>query len=56
MHLAGSLAPILAIWLYEEFESGYAIGAYLAAMGLISLIASLIAKETRETDLATVGR
>ncbi|TCJ30581.1 MFS transporter [Nocardioides jejuensis] len=53
--LAGSLAPIIAIWLYTKFESGYAIGAYLAAMGLISLIASVIAKETRETDLATVG-
>ncbi|RJS45775.1 MFS transporter [Nocardioides cavernaquae] len=53
--LAGSLAPIIAIWLYTKYESGYAIAAYLAAMGLISLVASLIAKETRETDLATVG-
>ena len=52
--VAGSLAPIIAIWLYARYESGYAIGAYLAAMGLVSLIASLIAKETRETDLATV--
>lgn len=54
--LAGSLAPIIAIWLYAEFDTGFAIGAYLAAMGVVSLVASLIAKETRETDLTTVGR
>jgi metabolite-proton symporter len=54
--LAGSLAPIIAIWLYAKFDTGFAIGAYLAAMGAVSLVASLIAKETRETDLATVGR
>ncbi|GAA4081457.1 MFS transporter [Nocardioides kongjuensis] len=54
--LAGSLAPIVAIWLYARFDSGYAIGAYLAAMGAVSLVASLIAEETRETDLTTVGQ
>jgi metabolite-proton symporter len=54
--LAGSLAPIIAIWLYAKFDTGYAIGAYLAAMGVVSLVASLIAKETRDTDLAVVGR
>jgi metabolite-proton symporter len=54
--LAGSLAPIIAIWLYAKFDTGFAIGAYLAAMGVVSLVASLIAKETRDTDLAVVGR
>ncbi|HEY9392615.1 MAG TPA: MFS transporter, partial [Nocardioides sp.] len=54
--LAGSLAPIIAIALYQKFGTGYAIAAYLAAMGAVSLVASLIAKETRETDLATVGQ
>ncbi|RKS78744.1 metabolite-proton symporter [Actinomadura pelletieri DSM 43383] len=52
--LAGSLAPIIAIALYQRFDTGYAIGAYLSAMGVISLIASLIAKETRTTDLANI--
>ncbi|RFS87456.1 MFS transporter [Actinomadura spongiicola] len=52
--LAGSLAPIIAIALYQRFDTGYAIGAYLSAMGVVSLIASLIAKETRTTDLANV--
>ncbi|HEY0890752.1 MAG TPA: MFS transporter [Nocardioides sp.] len=54
--LAGSLAPIIAIWLYAKFDTGFAIGAYLAAMGVVSLLASLIAKETRATDLAIVGK
>ncbi|MFF2027699.1 MFS transporter, partial [Streptomyces sp. NPDC058171] len=53
--LAGSLAPIIAIALYTRFGTGYAIGAYLAAMGVISLIASLLARETQSVDLAAVG-
>ena len=54
--LAGSIAPILAIALYTWFGTGYAISAYLAVMGALSLGASLIAKETRSVDMATVGR
>ncbi len=54
--LAGSLAPIIAIALYTRFGSGYAIGAYLAVMGAISLVATLLAGETRSVDLAQVGR
>jgi MFS family permease len=53
--LAGSLAPIIAIALYNWFDTGYAIGAYLAVMGVISLIAAIIARETQSVDLATVG-
>lgn len=54
--LAGSLAPIIAIALYTTFETGYAVGAYLAVMGAVSLVATLIAKETRSVDLAEVGK
>jgi len=54
--LAGALAPIIAIALYSSFGTGYAIGVYLAAMGVVSLVASLIAKETRSVDLADVGQ
>ncbi|RYF49249.1 MAG: MFS transporter, partial [Comamonadaceae bacterium] len=53
--LAGSIAPILAIALYSWFGTGYAIAAYLAVMGALSLIASLKTKETRSVDMATVG-
>lgn len=52
--LAGSLAPIIAIWLYTQFGTGYAVGVYLAAMGVVSLIASMIAKETQAVDLNDV--
>ncbi|MFI6501401.1 MFS transporter [Nonomuraea typhae] len=54
--LAGSLAPIIAIWLYQQFGTGYAIGAYLAAMGLVSLIATLIAQETKSVVLTDIGK
>ncbi|QBJ97486.1 MFS transporter [Rhodococcus sp. ABRD24] len=53
--LAGSLAPIIAIALYNRFGTGYAIGVYLALMGLISLVASLLTTETQSVDLAAVG-
>ncbi|MPY84287.1 MAG: MFS transporter [Actinophytocola sp.] len=53
--LAGSLAPIIAISLYSAFGTGYAIAAYLAAMGTVSLIAGLIAKETKTVDLGAIG-
>ncbi|TWS21519.1 MHS family MFS transporter [Tsukamurella asaccharolytica] len=53
--VAGSVAPLLAVALYRWFGSGYAIAAYLAVMGLISLIAATIARETRTVDLAAVG-
>ncbi|MEV0981118.1 MFS transporter [Streptomyces sp. NPDC049915] len=51
--LAGSLAPIIALVLDARFATGYAIAAYLAAMGMVSLIAALIAKETPSTTLDT---
>ncbi|RKT55591.1 MFS transporter [Saccharothrix australiensis] len=53
--LAGSLAPIVAIALHRWSGTGYAISAYLALMGLVSLVATLISKETRSVDLADVG-
>ncbi len=51
--LAGSLAPMVSLALYRTFGSGYAIGAYLALMSVISLIAAVIATETRHVDLET---
>jgi metabolite-proton symporter len=52
--LAGGLSPIIALALYQAFGTGFAVAVYLAAMGLISLVATLLAKETRNTDLAAV--
>ncbi|MEU4837506.1 MFS transporter [Nocardia testacea] len=53
--LAGSLAPIIAIALYDHFGTGQAIAVYLAVMGAISLVAALVSRETRSVDLAEVG-
>ena len=36
--IAGGPAPLISLWLFNEFGSGYAVGAFLAAMALISLI------------------
>ncbi|OZM77078.1 MFS transporter [Pseudonocardia sp. MH-G8] len=54
--LAGGLAPIIALALYKAFGTGFAVAVYLAVMGLISLVATLLAKETQNTDLAAVHR
>src|SRR5699024_1862363 len=45
--IAGGLSPMIALSLYQMFGSGLAIGAYLAVMGLISVIAVVCAKETK---------
>lgn len=50
--IAGSLSPIIALALYSAFGTGYAIGIYLAAMGLISLVSVLFAKETKDIRLS----
>ncbi|NQD88565.1 MHS family MFS transporter [Paenarthrobacter sp. CM16] len=50
--IAGSLSPIIALALYSAFGTGYAIGIYLAAMGLISMVSVLFAKETKGLRLS----
>jgi metabolite-proton symporter len=54
--LAGSLAPMVSLALYGAFGTGYAIGGYLAFMSAISLVAALVARETRDVDLDTEER
>lgn len=51
---AGSLAPIIAIALYRQFQTGIAIAVYLCVMGGISLVATLLVRETRTVDLRSV--
>jgi MFS family permease len=50
--LRGSLAPVIALGLYQAFGTGYAVAAYLAVMGLISLVAIRLAPETRDRPLS----
>ncbi|MGQ3383195.1 MFS transporter [Glutamicibacter sp. TV12E] len=49
--IAGSLSPLIALALYQGFGTGMAIGLYLAAMGLISVISVACAKETKNIKL-----
>ncbi|UXM92269.1 MFS transporter [Paenarthrobacter sp. JL.01a] len=50
--IAGSLSPIIALALYSAFGTGYAIGIYLAAMGVISMVSVMFAKETKGLRLS----
>lgn len=50
--IAGSLSPVVALWLYQLFGTGVAIGLYLAVMGAISVVSVLCAKETRTLKLS----
>lgn len=50
--IAGALSPVVALWLYQIFGTGIAIGLYLAVMGAISVVSVLCARETRALKLS----
>ncbi|MDV3128733.1 MHS family MFS transporter [Mycobacterium sp. 21AC1] len=52
--VAGSLAPIIAVWLLREFDSSVPIAVYLAAAAAVTLVAVFFARETKGIDLAEV--
>jgi MFS family permease len=49
---AGGPAPILATWLVSTFHSGIPVGLYVAASGLLGLIAMALFMERPPRDLA----
>jgi metabolite-proton symporter len=49
---AGGLAPIISVALLSAFGTGYAIAAYVAASSLVTLVAVLSYRETRDRDLS----
>ena len=51
---AGSLAPIIAVWLYREYGSALPVAIYVAASCTISGITALLARETRGIELADI--
>jgi MFS family permease len=53
--VAGSLAPIIALWLYEETESATPVAIYVAAACVISGLSALVARETRGIELAAAS-
>jgi len=38
--IAGGPAPFIAAWLFARYQSAYAIGAYIAACGVVSVLAT----------------
>lgn len=52
--VAGSLAPIIAVKLLDEFGSSVPIAWYLALAATVTVVAVLCAKETRGIDLESV--
>jgi hypothetical protein len=50
--LAGGLAPLLAVWLYTRFDTGYAVAWYVAVCAVLTLVAVGTYGETRHRDLA----
>jgi hypothetical protein len=51
---AGSLAPIIALALYKSFGSVWPIAIYLSIASVISVIATLIARESRGLTLEQI--
>ncbi|WP_219416807.1 MFS transporter [Pseudonocardia nigra] len=49
---AGGLAPVIAVALYTQFDSGYAVSVYVALTALLTIVAVASYGETRHRDLA----
>jgi metabolite-proton symporter len=52
--VAGSLAPIIALWLYKETGSTLAVSIYVGAACLVSGITALLARETKGLELSAI--
>ena len=49
--IAGGPAPLIATWLYGEYNSSYAIAAYILACAIITLIATALMKDYTGKDI-----
>jgi metabolite-proton symporter len=52
---AGSLAPIIALWLYKDLHSSVPVSIYVAIACAISGISALAARETRGVELSKIA-
>jgi metabolite-proton symporter len=52
--VAGSLAPIIALWLYREHGSATPVALYVGAACLVSGATALLARETKGVELADI--
>ena len=54
--VAGSLAPIIALWLYREYGSALPVAIYVGGACVISGVSALLARETRGIELSEAHR
>jgi len=52
--VAGSLAPIIAVWLYKSYNSAMPVVIYLATACAISGLSALLARETKGVELSAI--
>ncbi|HWJ38999.1 MAG TPA: MFS transporter [Sphingomicrobium sp.] len=52
---AGSLAPIISLWLYKSQHSSVPVSIYVAIACVISGISALLARETRGVNLGSIA-
>ncbi|HEY0130477.1 MAG TPA: MFS transporter, partial [Allosphingosinicella sp.] len=52
--LAGSLAPIVALWLYREYNSALPVAIYVGVACFVSGVTALLAKETKGVELSAI--
>ena len=52
--VAGSLAPIIALWLYREYDSAMPVAIYVGVTCAISGLSALLARETRGVELSAI--
>jgi len=52
--VAGSLAPIIALWLYKDYGSATPVAVYVGAACFISGVSALLARETRGLELEAI--
>jgi CBS domain containing-hemolysin-like protein len=52
--LAGAIAPLVAVALLDAWDSTLPVSLYLLAMCLLTVVAVLVARETRGTALESV--
>jgi metabolite-proton symporter len=51
---AGSLAPIIALWLYKDLHSSVPVSVYVAIACAISGISAMLARETKGVELSEI--
>jgi metabolite-proton symporter len=51
---AGSLAPIIALWLYKDLHSSVPVSIYVAIACAISGVSALLARETKGLELSQI--